>query len=71
LALLVLAAGCVASASNRGDAARAQAVRDLPCPAQSIEVTHLSRDLYRAEGCGKTEVYTCRIAVNATISCLK
>jgi hypothetical protein len=67
----VLSAGCLASTANRSEAARAQAVRDLPCPSQSIEITHLSRDLYRAEGCGKTEVYTCRIAVNATISCLK
>jgi hypothetical protein len=70
--LLALSVGCAASsAKGRGDAARAQAVRDLPCPAESIEVTHLSRDLYRAEGCGKTEIYTCRIAVNGTLSCLR
>jgi hypothetical protein len=64
--------GCAStSVKGRGDAARAQAARDLPCPAESIQVTHLSRDLYRAEGCGKTEIYTCRIAVNASISCLR
>jgi hypothetical protein len=72
LCLLALPLSCASASPNkRVEAARVQAARDLPCPAKSIEVTHLSRDLYRAEGCGKVEVYTCRIAVNATISCLR
>ena len=67
---LGLTAGC-ASATDRRDSARARAVHDLPCPAESINVTHLSRDVYRAEGCGKILIYTCALAVNGSVSCSK
>ena len=70
LLALVLTAGC-ASVTDRRDAARAHAAHDLPCPAESINVTHLSRDVYRAEGCEKVVIYTCALAVNGSVSCRK
>ena len=68
LLVLALAVGC-ASVSDRSEAARVRAAHDLPCPAQSIKVTHLSRDVYRVEGCSKTVIYTCALGLNGKISC--
>lgn len=55
--------------SKRDDAVRARAVRDLPCPATSIEVTHFSRDAYRARGCDKEIMYKCGLQLNGKFTC--
>ncbi len=69
LVIAVLLPVACASTSKRTETVRARAARDLPCPAQSVEVTHLSRDNYRARGCGGEVLCTCGIEINGKFSC--
>jgi hypothetical protein len=69
LGVLFVPLAC-AGPSKRTDAVRARAVHDLPCAARdSIDVVHLTRDVYRARGCGNEVTYSCGIEINGKFSC--
>jgi hypothetical protein len=68
IALLVPVA--CAGPSRRTEVVRARAANDLPCTAKdSIAVVHLTRDVYRARGCGGEIIYTCGTQLNGQFSC--
>ena len=70
LIALLLPVAC-AGPSKRTEVVRARAAHDLPCQKESIEVAHLTRDVYRAKGCGGEVVYQCGLELNGKFSCRK
>lgn len=60
LCYVVFASGalsCGVGATN--EQLRARFARDFSCPESSVRIVNEGRDVVRAEGCGKTQLYVC------------
>ena len=60
--------GCATGAMST--AARDTMARASGCPADQVKVEELGGSRYKASGCEKTEMYICKVAEHAVVSCV-
>jgi len=61
-------AGCATAAMST--AARDTMARASGCPSDQVKVEELGNSRYKASGCEKTEMYICKVAEHAVVSCV-
>jgi hypothetical protein len=61
-------AACAAQAMST--ASRDAMVKDYNCPADQVTVEDLGDSKFRASGCGKTQVYTCKVPGYTVVACV-
>jgi hypothetical protein len=64
-----VAPACTCTISTPATSTQSRAAGDFGCAPQSVAVTSLGGDQYRADGCGKSGVYTCTEA-NSAYTCV-
>jgi len=67
VALFGLVSGCILP----GDVVRQRFVADTQCAEQSVKVTGLPGNAYRAEGCGVTATYACTVGEAGLTGCMR
>lgn len=70
--LLAIALGLAACSTTGAlkTSARNAMSKTSGCPADQVQVEELPDSRYRATGCQKTEMYVCKVAEHAVVSCV-
>jgi hypothetical protein len=62
---------CLISCITPADVVRQRASLERGCPENQVTVTDLPGGAFRADGCGKSEVFVCLVQNGSTQTCTK